>query len=220
MRAVVCTGGGPPDPRVKPFVSGADLVIAADSGIRVAHDLGLTVDLLIGDLDSIAPSELQAALAAAIAVERHRTDKDATDLELAIDAARARGASEVTVVGGWRGGDQRLDHLAGQLLLLTSPALAPTLINAWLGTAWLAGVHGPGTVGFCGAIGEIVTLLPTGGTALGITTTGLRYELVGDELAVGTTRGISNVLAQCDATVSLASGSLLIIRPHALEGSP
>ena len=64
-------------------------------------------------------------------VDRHPAEKDATDLELAFDAAIARGARRVVLVDG--GGD-RLDHLLGNLLLLASPAFAGVEVEAFCGT--------------------------------------------------------------------------------------
>jgi len=44
-----------------PTVSEADLVIAADSGYDHAMERSISVDILIGDLDSISPAGLQHA---------------------------------------------------------------------------------------------------------------------------------------------------------------
>ncbi len=64
-----------------------------------------------------------------------------------------------------------------------------------------------------GTPGELVTLLPAGGDARRITTKGLRYPLSGEDLLLGTTRGVSNVLDAPTASVELALGVLLIVRP-------
>jgi thiamine pyrophosphokinase len=61
-----------------------------------------------------------------------------------------------------------------------------------------------------------VTLLAIGGPARGIVTEGLRYPLRDEELAPGTTRGVSNELVGRSATVGLAAGTLLVVQPHAL----
>ena len=90
------------------------------------------MDHLVGDLDSADPAAVDAAVASGTTVDRHPAEKDATDLELAFDAAIARGARRVVLVDG--GGD-RLDHLLGNLLLLASPALAASRSEAFCGTA-------------------------------------------------------------------------------------
>ena len=56
-----------------------------------------------------------------------------------------------------------------------------------------------------------ITLLPIGGDAGGIQTSGLRYPLQGEALAMGRSRGLSNVAMESRATVSVESGTLLVI---------
>jgi thiamine pyrophosphokinase len=62
-----------------------------------------------------------------------------------------------------------------------------------------------------GPVGGLVTLLPFGGDANGVTTRGLRYPLHGEPLRPGPARGLSNVREAEDAAVTLASGRLLIV---------
>ncbi len=194
----------------------ADLVVTADSGLDHALALGLGVDVVVGDLDSVSPAALAAAEMGGVTIERHPRDKDATDVELAVSLAADRGARALTVVGG--AGD-RLDHVLGGLAVLASPGLAAVDVDAWLGRAWLAVVHGPGRRRVEGNPGEYVSLVPVTGPARGVRTQGLRWRLDGDTLAVSGTRGISNELLDTDAEVALAEGTLLVIRPYALAAA-
>ena len=211
--AIVCAGGGLPDLGVP--IPTHEWVIAADSGLHGARALGLRVDLLVGDLDSVDPASVGDT-----PVQRHPVAKDATDLELAIDAAIGLGANHVVVIGGIGSrpvGDGRLDHLIGELLLLGAPRAAT--IEAWIGTASIGVLHGPGALAVGGNDGETVTLLPLHGSARGIRTNGLRFPLQSEDLHAGTTRGLSNERLAGPASVELASGTLLVIRPFAI-GSP
>jgi hypothetical protein len=105
--AVIVIGGGEIDPRVVAHLPADRMVIAADSGLDHAMELGLEVDLLVGDLDSVSQPALAEAIARGTPVERHRPDKDATDTELALAAAVERGCTHLIGVGGPRPDDSR-----------------------------------------------------------------------------------------------------------------
>jgi thiamine pyrophosphokinase len=209
--AIVFAGSVPVAPALCGRLPAGAGVIAADSGLGVAAALGVPVDLLVGDLDSADPGLVAAAIASGTTVERHPAEKDATDLELAFDAALARGARRIVLVDG--GGD-RLDHLLGNVALLGSTALAGVQLEAYAGTARLAVARGgEPPVDISGPPGSLVTLLALGGPARGIVTEGLRYPLRGEELEPGTTRGVSNELTGASGAVRLERGTLLVVQP-------
>ncbi len=210
-RSVVVVAGGERAPARPGLFPPDAFVIAADSGVDFAHALGLHVDVAVGDFDSVTPAGLVRAEAEGTRVERHPVAKDKTDLELALDEAVRVGAAEIAVLGI---GGGRLDHLLANALLLAGPAFARCRIVAADGDARIHVVHGslPPTA-LPGRIGELLTLLPVGGIALGVTTAGLRYPLRGEPLAPGTSRGVSNVLDALDASVYLEAGTLLAVFP-------
>jgi thiamine pyrophosphokinase len=209
---LVITGGDPVPRAHLPELPAGTVVVAADSGLHHAHALGLRVDLAVGDFDSVAPAALREAAAAGTAIERHPAAKDATDLELALDAALARSPARIHVLGGHGG---RLDHLLANALVLARPQNAAATVTAQMGRARVAVVRATATLS--GPVGDLVTLLPVGGPARGITTTGLRYPLHDEELGPGTTRGVSNELVAETATVTVADGVLLAIQPGAAD---
>ena len=96
-------------PRLLRQVAGSR-AIAADNGMVHAEILELDVELWVGDFDSATP-ELMARHAH-VEREIHPQAKDATDSELAVDAAVRRGASEMVLVGGFGGqSDHALSHV-------------------------------------------------------------------------------------------------------------
>ena len=210
---VLVIGGSPPEPAVVDLLDRDRFVIAADSGLDHARTLGLDVDLVVGDLDSVSPGALVAAETDGVPIERHPAAKDASDTELAVDAALARGAERIAVVGG--GGD-RLDQLLAGLLLLAHPKLAGVDVQAWLGPAWVRPLQGPDQAMITGPIGAYLTLLPVHGPATGVTTGGLRYPLAGEPPHAGSSRGVSNEIAALPACVRVVHGALLVIVPYAL----
>lgn len=211
---IVVTGGDAPDPAL---VDRLDLVseerrsvVAADSGIAHALALGLVIDVAVGDFDSVDPDLLASVEAGPARIERHPVAKDATDLELALDAAVGLGATRVVVLGGHGG---RLDHFLANATVIAAPKYEAIGVEALIGTALVTIVRpGPG-VHLQGRPGELVTLLPVHGPASGVRTEGLRYPLDDETLTAGTTRGVSNELASEEGRVTIRGGVLLVIRP-------
>jgi thiamine pyrophosphokinase len=199
MKTVVVLSGGPDAPTGFALPDGAT-VIAADAGA----ELGFALDLAVGDFDSISAE----TLAAIEHVERHPSDKDVTDLELALAAAQRLEPARILVLGSPGG---RLDHLLGSLLLLAADAYAGTQVDAQLGSAAVHVVRAERTLR--GEPGELVSLFALHGPALGVVTEGLVYPLRDETLEPGTSRGLSNLFAAHEARISLERGVLLAVRP-------
>ena len=209
MEALVFAGGDPLDPRWVDALPRGAHVVAADSGLEQVHAHGLTAHLLVGDMDSVRTETREQAVQRGTVVEQHPTDKDATDLELALDAARALGATEVTVLGV---GGGRLDHLLANLLLVTHAAYAELTIDARVDATRISVVRTARQL--TGAVGSTVTLLPIGGPARGVSTTGLRWTLTDAELTPASTLGVSNEIVESPANILVREGVLLAIQPH------
>lgn len=197
-------------------------VIAADGGLARARELGLAPDVLVGDLDSLAPADMAEAARAGTGILRAPTDKDESDTELALLEAVRRGATRITVLGAF--GGPRLDHALANLWLLAHAGLAGidvALLDAAVRARLLSG---PGTYPLPGEHGATVSLLPLAGDADGITTRGFRYPLRDEPLRTGPARGLSNVRTASDASVSLRTGRLLVLevagQAAALDSTP
>ena len=186
-----------------------DLVVAVDSGLHLAVALDCAVDLVIGDMDSVDPELLAQVTARGVDVRRHPVDKDATDLELALDAALGSGVTSLTVIGSDSG---RMDHLLGGVLTLAAPRFAPMRIRAELGGASLAVVHDTCTIH--GESGATVSILAVNGPASGVRSEGLRWPLRGDRLEPGTSRGLSNEFLGDVARVSVDGGCVVVVVPE------
>lgn len=211
---VVLAGGDTVPPEVAQDLPADAFVIAADSGLALASVLALDVDILVGDLDSVDPAHLAAARDRGIPVDQHPVDKDRTDLAIALDAAMARSPRRVTVVGGHGG---RLDHLVANVALLAADAYAEVVMTARMGDASVAVARDGRVTEIAGRPGDLVSLIPMHGVANGVTTTGLRFALDGDDLSPGSSRGVSNELTGPRATITLRAGVVLVIQPGAVH---
>jgi thiamine pyrophosphokinase len=186
------------------------LVIAADGGLAKATALGLAVDAVVGDLDSVGPAELEEAARAGIEIVRHPTAKDESDTELAVREAISRGATEVLILGGL--GSGRFDHALANVLLAANPDIGAQLILADGPTSLrVLGRHGAEQLALEGAIGDIVSLLPLSEQVEGVTTGGLAFPLANAVLAQGPSLGLSNELVATHATVAVGAGRLAVI---------
>jgi thiamine pyrophosphokinase len=197
-----------------------DLIVAADGGAMYAASLGLgSVDLWVGDGDSLSPAALEALRDAGVPVELAAADKDESDTELAVLAAIDRGATRLTILGAF--GGSRLDHALANVLLLGHPRLIDRSAVLLAPAARVRLIRAPGPDGhsaflsLAGRPGDMVSLLPFGGPAGGVRTSGLQYALRDETLEVGPARGLSNVRLEATATVSLKVGSLLVIETPA-----
>ena len=186
----------------------ADLVIAADGGADLALAMGRSIDVLVGDMDSITEVALAKARRDGVRLVEHPVDKDETDLELALSIAVAA-APHVHVVAAAGG---RLDHALVNVAVIASPRWASATVEATIGDHQVLVVHDECTID--GSVGDIVSLVPMGGPARGVTTRGLHYELDAETLDPLAGRGVSNLILAPPASVRVQEGVLVVIRPH------
>lgn len=209
MRVIV-VASGELDERDARWLASDDLLIAADGGAASLDRIGRRPDRLIGDLDSVSADLVASLEAAGTRVERHPTDKDASDTELALGAAIAAGGTEIVLLGAL--GGARLDHGVANLLLIADPELEGVDVRLIQGGTTVRVLRGGGRLTLHDADGELVSLLPVGGDATGVTTTGLRWSLADAVLRMGRSRGLSNELVEASASVSLERGTLLVVQ--------
>ncbi len=213
MRVVIFANGEFPNPSAhRRLVGPHDLVIAADGGAAHARAAGVMPHVLIGDLDSLPPELGVELKAAGTRVLRYPTDKDETDLELALLYGVQQGADDILILGALGG---RLDHSVANLLLLTHPALEGVRVRIIEGNQSAFLIRGQGRIE--GNPGDTVSLLPLNGDAHGVTTEGLRWPLTDESLLFGPARGVSNTLLGEQALVRVRQGTLLCV---VIQGDP
>ena len=215
QKRAVLVASGTPDPADAAWLRDADLIVAVDAGADWLAARGVRPDALVGDLDSVAPALVRSMEADGVAIERHPPAKDQSDMELAITYASRHGADEIVVIGAF--GGPRIDHEVANVLLLVGGAETYRLVLA-RGEARVTAARGATERTLEGSPGSLVSLFAAGGDAQGVTTTGLEYPLRDETLTTGSSRGLSNVVVERPATVSLRHGTLLIVEQPA-EGA-
>jgi thiamine pyrophosphokinase len=207
--AVIFTGGDSPNSKVLAHLADDALVIAADSGYGHAQSLGVQPHLLVGDMDSIAASDVADAQERKIEIHTFDAAKDETDTEIAISYAMQRGIANITVVSG--GGD-RFDHLLGMV-----HSLATTHCTLYIGNARVCFARPDAPASLSVSIEDVISLIPIGGSCV-ISTTGLQWNLSNEELQAFASRGVSNTATNLKVSVTVTLGSVAIIQPFFLGG--
>lgn len=209
MRAVVFVNGVIQDyAALRPWLHEGDLLVAADGGTRHALALGVRPHVIVGDFDSTDPQTVAGLEAQGTKLERHPTGKDATDLELAIERALRDGAAEIVVIGALGG---RLDQTLANVLILAQREW-PASIALVEGDQMATLIRGGDLLHLGGRPGTTVSLLPLTPEVTGITYRGLAYPLTDATLRLGSTRGVSNEIADQPATIRIAQGLALVVQ--------
>ncbi|MCC6382096.1 MAG: thiamine diphosphokinase [Dehalococcoidia bacterium] len=207
MRALVFANGDPPSAVLAAaLAANADLVVGADGGADRALALGVTVDRVVGDLDSVS----DAARAAIPAGRFHRAPAlDKTDLQKAIAFCVEAGCGRIDVVCA---GGGRADHALANLAVLplfrgeAEVRVVDDLFDIRL-------VDGEAVVE--GPAGTVVSLLAIG-QCEGVTTSGLRWDLT-DFVLDFSPLGVHNEVVSTPAVVRVRSGQLLLFEGHWVE---
>jgi len=190
-------------------LSPEDLLIAADGGARHCLEKGLHPAYVVGDIDSLHSEQVVRLESQGSQFVRYPSRKDQTDLELAVDLAQNLGYSNILILGAL--GARWDQTIANIMLPAARPALRITLVD---GDQEIHLLRAGEQIRLPGKAGDIVSLIPLAGTAAGILTQNLEYPLKGEDLFIGSTRGVSNVMTAAPAIVDLKEGLLLCIVHH------
>lgn len=232
---VVISGSSPLAQHVVDAVPDEAIILAVDGGIDHALAAGLSPSGLIGDLDSVTPAGLAWAEEYAT-ISRHPTDKVHTDTELALRFAANMNPARLTLIGG---GD-RLDHGLAAIGALGHDALTSVpRLDGWWDGQHIECLHGPGQLELELAPGSTLSLLALHGSCAGVTISGVRWPLIGADLAPVVGLGVSNqvIAAQEDPAegdpaegnpaegnpgrvVVLLSSGVLTIFDHPIPNAP
>ncbi len=197
-------------PRVK--IHPRDRVIGVDAGAWWALKAGMSLDLAIGDFDSLSkiPGGLHAIRKTPSV--RLKREKDLSDLGCAIRFAREAGASELLCLG-FTGGP-RLDHHLGALYDLSeaSSHLRVSAQGPDGGYHFLSPKHPK--LALKVARGATLSVFPMGGPASGVSLRGFKYAAPKGPFPA-TSRGVSNQARRRHCAVSLKRGKLVVAIPYA-----
>ena len=178
-----------------------DFVIAADGGLALLKRLQVEPDLILGDFDSLG------AVPEGGNVLRYPSEKDDTDMLLAVREGLSRGYRVFSMTGGLGG---RLDHTLANIQTLLFIARS----------GGIGFLHGDGTVvtavrngclRFPAGRSGPVSVFCAGDRAEGVTERGLLYRLDGAVLTNDRPLGVSNEFTGAAAEIAVKNGELVIV---------
>lgn len=180
------------------------IVIVLDSAIERVLELGIKVDVLLGDFDNGFDPHLYEAQQYPMKIV-HAPDQDKTDLEKAFDYLIANAIPAVNVV--WATG-KRADHT---ITNLTNIVRFRDLLKIVILDDHSKIFQLPPTFRKWYPKGSPISLIPVG-VASGITTVNLKYPLDNETLTIGYRTGSSNeVLEDGIVSITHALGDLLLM---------
>lgn len=180
---------------------GGDILVAADGGYDALMALGIRPHIVLGDMDSIIHAPRGTALL------RFPSNKDQTDMALALCFARGQGYRRFKLYGATGG---RLDHTLANFQALAGLArdglhaqiIAPDIIAYALADGQL---RFPLL-----RAGTLVSVFAIGGEAEGVTLKGLKYGLKNVRLSPFSPLGVSNEATGQPFSISVGGGTLII----------
>jgi thiamine pyrophosphokinase len=203
--ALVVAAGLWPDSTIwRPLVKAADLIIAADGGACLAAQNQVEVDVIIGDMDSLATSDILKHPNAEVI---HMQRQDDSDLSKTLKwLALKDGFSKRTRVDiiGVEGG--RVDHAFAAFTILFESDVPKAII--WL-DGWQVQAVKEEVELVC-KNGQIISLFALGKVE-GLCIEGLRYNCDNEVLEIGS-RGLHNEGLGGLARISHKKGNLLLMK--------
>lgn len=177
-------------------------VISADKGYDLAAELGISSDLVIGDFDSVK------SFPQVENIIKYPSEKDDTDLMLALKAGLEKGCDEFVIYGATGG---RLDHMIGNIqslmYLISHGAVGKIVSDREIVQLLAAGSYSiPKREGFS------LSLTAYSEKVCGLCIAGAKYNVNDCELSNDFPLGISNEIAADFANISFKKGVLLVIQ--------
>lgn len=180
-----------------------DLVIGVDAGAYSLLQSGVVPAVAIGDFDSVTKSQMEEIRQKIKQVFIYATEKDETDLELALNYALTKNPQQIILY--WVTG-KRLDHFLGALFLLEKTTIPINIRNAQNDIQLVAKEFQPTNSDF-----KYISIIPVTETAT-VSLSGFLYPVDQKILKRSETIGISNEITRSGAKVTVQAGKVLVVQ--------
>ncbi|WP_040980028.1 thiamine diphosphokinase [Oceanobacillus jeddahense] len=210
MTRVGIVGNGPEGllPNLLNYQEEMDFWIGADRGALYLAEQGITMDIALGDFDSVSESEYGIIEKHTKHFDKHPAMKDQTDLEIAIDMGVKKEASQFFFFGVTGG---RLDHALMNIQLLY-PLLQQKKRAVIIDKGNQIELFEPGTYQVASEGYSYLSFLAFTPKVTSLTLTGFLYPLKHETIHWGSSLCISNELSQKKGTFSFHKGILILVK--------
>jgi thiamine pyrophosphokinase len=208
---IVIVAGGPQGalPAFTDFNSNNTRWIGVDRGIYTLIKSNIVPEMAFGDFDSITTEERIEVELSGCLLHTYPSEKDETDLELALNWA-IKQKDEKIILLGCTGG--RLDHELINIQMITKTIGTKKEIIIFDKQNKIS-MRGPGTYSLDkDEYFPYISFLPQSSEVSGLTLTGFKYPLHDTTVRWGETLCISNELEKKKGTYSFKSGILMVVK--------
>jgi thiamine pyrophosphokinase len=206
--------GGPHHliPELKNYdTSSENLWVGVDRGTFILLQKGITPAYAFGDFDSVSASEVEQIQKSDIVLNQYQSEKDQTDMELALQWAMDQNPEEILLFGATGG---RLDHEMMNIQLLSRAITSRAEVK-------VVDIKNEISLKMPGKYSiekderyTYVSFLAFKEEVKGITLNGFKYPLDKATLQIGSSLCISNELVNKSGTYSFDSGIILMVKSH------
>ena len=207
MKKISIVAGGELHEEFLDRIIQSDEIIGVDLGAWWLFSHNIKPSIAIGDFDSISSVQFKSLEEAGISIKKYSTEKNETDLELAVTLACSKKPQRIEIFGAI---GSRLDHSLGGVFLLTY--CFEKHIPAWIitKTSELTLFSGKMNV-LKNDQYQFLSLLPWS-EEICVSISGCKYN--GENIVIkrGESRGVSNEIVGKEAHIDVSSGIALLIQ--------
>lgn len=182
-----------------------EYVICADGGLEKAEYLGLLPNVIVGDLDSVDEKTLKKYKDMGINIIKYSTEKDYTDMELAIKYAIEKDFKDITLVGAT---GTRLDHTMANIMLIEEYYKQGIKIKIVDNNNTIEIIINE--MNIKNKEGYFVSIIPISDVVEKITLEGFKYSLTNRDVKRGSALCVSNQIISKSGKITIKGGIGLV----------
>lgn len=183
-----------------------DYVICADGGLERVKNYGIVPDIIIGDFDSVNPYVLKQ-YEHNIPIEKFPSEKDSTDMELAVEFAISKGYNNIILVGA---SGTRLDHTMANILLMERYYKIGVHITIIDNNNEMRIISDNTDLNIEFKEGYYISLIPVTDYIQGLNLEGFKFPLDNVNVQRGSTLCISNRINSNKGRITLRKGTAIV----------